>query len=229
MRPVKSGMGKKHVTYTWHARTPQDCILDLVDFSQSLQVSLNARFARAVSEAVKHLYQIFDLEKALKHFCNFKVVNGKLVGAEEFKSLFEVVCNLPRVRALADANDTLQLFSHRSDTIFSRLKVTLEKMVWFGLGSCFDLFVDLKGNFVQEFKESNLISMSADGVESLDQWFSLKFASGVVVKAKLHEENFFASFYNNQIVFKSLDKELCIALDVALAGSGCEAIVEGFL
>ena len=214
--------GKKHVTYTWDARTPQDCILDLVDFSQSLQVSLNARFARAVSEAVKHLYQIFDLEKALKHFCNFKVVNGKLVangedrikwevdGAKEFKSLFEVVCNLPRVRALADANDTLQLFSHRSDTIFSRLKVTLEKMVWFGLGSCFDLFVDLKGNFVQEFKESNLISMSADGVESLDQWFSLKFASGVVVKAKLHEENFFASFYNNQIVFESWGKELCV-------------------
>ncbi len=70
--------------------------------------------------------------------------------------------------------------------------------------------------------------MSADGVESLDQWFSLKFASGVVVKAKLHEENFFASFYNNQIVFESLGKELCIAVDVALAGSGCEAIVEGF-
>ncbi len=140
--------GKKHVTYTWDARTPQDCILDLVDFSQSLQVSLNARFARAVSDAVKHLYQIFDLEKVLKHFCNFD-------GAKEFKSLFEVVCNLPHVRALADANDTLQLFPHRSDIIFNRLKVTLEKMVWFGLGSCFDLFVDHKGNFVQEFKESN--------------------------------------------------------------------------
>ena len=44
----------------------------------------------------------------------------------------------------------------------------------------------------------------------------------------LHEENFFASFYNNQIVFESLGKELCISLDVALAGSGCEAVVEGF-
>ena len=48
------------------------------------------------------------------------------------------------------------------------------------------------------------------------------------MKAMLHEENFFASFYNNQIVFESLGQELCISLDVALAGSGCEAIVEGF-
>ena len=43
--------------------------------------------------------------------------------------------------------------------------------------------------------------MSADGAESLDQWFSLEFASGEEsgVKAMLHEENFFASFYNNQM------------------------------
>ena len=206
----------------------------------SLRLSLNALFSRAVSDPIKHLYQIFDLEKALTHFCHFKVVNGKLVanredgikwevdGATEFKSLFEVLCNLPHVRALADANDTLQLFPDRCDIVFNRLKVTLEKMVWFCLGSCFNLFVDHKGNFVQEFKESNLISMSADSVQSLDQWFNLEFASGVVVKAMLHEENFFASFYNNQIVFESLDQELCISLDVALAGSGCEVIVEGF-
>ena len=232
--------GKKQVTYTWDCRSPKDCILDLVDFSRSLRLALDARFARAVCDPVKHLYEIFDLEKALKHFCNFRVVNGKLVanredrikwevdGAKEFKSFFEVVCNLPHVRALADADDTLQLFPHCSDIVFNRMKVTLEKMVWFGLGSCFNLFVDDKGSFVQEFKESNLISMSADGAESLDQWFSLEFASGVVVKAMLHEENFFASFYNNQIVFESLGKELCISLDVALAGSGCEAVVEGF-
>ena len=48
------------------------------------------------------------------------------------------------------------------------------------------------------------------------------------LKAMQHEENFFASFYNNQIVFESLGKELCISLDVALPGSGCEAVVEGF-
>ena len=183
--------------------------------SRSLHPALDARFGCAVCDPVKHLYQIFDLEKALKYFCNFKVVNGKLVanredrikwevdGAKEFKSLFEVVCNLPHVRALADADDTLQLFPHCSVIVFNRLKVTLEKMVWFGLGSCFNLFVDHKGSFVQELKESNLISMSADSAEYLDQWFSLEFSSGVILKAMLHEENFFASFYNNQIVFES--------------------------
>ena len=87
--------------------------------------------------------KIILVAKELKHFCNFKVVNGKLVanredrikwnvdGAKEFKSLFEVICNLPHIRALADADDTLQLFPHRSDIVFNRLKVTLER--WFCL------------------------------------------------------------------------------------------------
>lgn len=70
--------------------------------------------------------------------------------------------------------------------------------------------------------------MSVISSESLDQWYGLRFASGIFVEAKLHEENLFASFYNNEDIFQSLGKELCISLDVALGSSGCEAIVEGF-
>ena len=51
---------------------------------------------------------------------------------------------------------------------------------------------------------------------------------GIFVEAKLHEENLFASFYNNEDIFQSLGKELCISLNAALGSSGCKAIVEGF-
>ena len=37
-----------------------------------------------------------------------------------------------------------------------------------------------------------------------------------------------STFYTNQDVVDSLGQEMCIAIDVALAGSGCEAVVEGF-
>ena len=34
--------------------------------------------------------------------------------------------------------------------------------------------------------------------------------------------------YVNEDVVKLLGKQMCIALDVALAASGCKAVVEGF-
>ncbi len=123
---------------------------------------------------------------------------------------------------------TVMLLPHNSVIVFKRLKETLEKVIWFCLGNRVDLFLDIKGNSVPEFKESHLVSITALDSGSLDHVFSLEFASGVVVKAKLQEENLIASFYNDKVIFESLGKEMCISLDVALAASGCEAIVEGF-
>ncbi|CAB3988788.1 Hypothetical predicted protein [Paramuricea clavata] len=191
----------------------------------------------SVPNITKEFYNMFDLEKAFTHLCNFTVKNRKLImsrehkieweidGVEEFNSFFKVVCNLPHVRS---SDSLLMLLPQNSVIVFKRLKDTLENIVWFGLGNRVDLFVDLKGNSVPEFKESHLVSIIALDSESLDQVFSLEFALGVVVKAKLQEDNLIASFYNNNIIFESLGKEMCISLDVALAAGGCEAIVEGF-
>ena len=79
----------------------------------------------------------------------------------------------------------------------------MEKIIWFGLGNCTEtMFVDLQGNPITEFKESNLVSLSAVSEASLelDDSFLLEFSSGVEVKAKLHEENLIPSFYNNKSI-----------------------------
>ena len=236
--------GKRKTTYTWDARSPQECIDDLITLCQDLRAALQARFNRAVPAPVKKLFQVFDLEKAVENLCKFKVENEKLVvsredritwetdGTEEFQEFYNDVCNIPHVRALADRNRDLGLLPHDSNMILKRFKTTLQKMVWFGLGNCaasaVNMFVDSKGNAVDEFSESNLLSLSTASEAVLDQWFELRFASGINVKAKLSEENVIASFYNNQTISDSLGKEMCIALDVALAAGGCEAIVEGF-
>ena len=63
---------------------------------------------------------------------------------------------------------------------------------------------------------------------SLDKWFSLHFSSRSTITARLDEELIVSTFYTNQDVVDLLGQELCIAIDVALAGSCCEAVVEGF-
>ena len=232
--------GKKSTTHTWAARNPSDCLDDLIDFCSSLRDSISTRFHRAVPNVTIQLYNMFDFEKALTHLCNFTVQNGKLVttrenkiewetyGAQEFNEFFTVVCNIPHVRALADNDSSLMLLPHNSVIVFKRFKDTLEKIVWFGFGNRFDLFVDMKGNILPQFKESQLVSISAVHSAMLDQVFNLKFASGAEVRAKLQEENLIASFYNEKVIYESLGKEMSISLDIALAASGCEAIVEGF-
>ena len=232
--------GKRSTTHTWAARNPKDCLDDLIDFCSSLRSSISTRFHRAVPNVTIQLYNMFDLEKALTHLCNFTVQNGKLIttrehkiewetyGVNEFNTFFQVVCNILHVRVLADSDSSLMLLPHNSVIMFKRFKDTLEKIIWFGLGNRFDLFVDMKGNFLPQFQDSHLLSMSAVDSAMLDQIFNLKFASGVEVTAKLQEDNLIASFYNEKVIYECLGKEMCISLDVALAASGCEAIVEGF-
>ena len=58
--------------------------------------------------------------------------------------------------------------------------------------------------------------------------FQLQFLSGEIIDAFLHEESLIKLFYTNIEIFESLGKECCLALDVALATSDCEAIVKGF-
>ncbi len=169
----------------------------------------------------------------------FEVRDGKLVvpredriqwetaGTKEFQEFYNVVCNIPHIQTLADTDHNLSLLPHDSNAILKKFKTTMEKILWFGLGDL-ALFVDQQGNAVQEFQESTLLSLTAVSDVSLNQWFELEFASGVKVKAKLDEENLVASFYTNQVISESLGKEMCIALDIALAAGGCEAIVEGF-
>ena len=119
--------GKKQTIYTWGARSPKDCIPDLVSFCHNLRVALDAQFNRAVPDAVKKFSQIFDLEKACSHLC--KVDDGKFVvsredkiewetvGTREFQNFYQVVCNIPHIRALADTNHNLSLLPHDSNAV----------------------------------------------------------------------------------------------------------------
>ena len=61
-----------------------------------------------------------------------------------------------------------------------------------------------------------------------DQMFELTFCNNEIRYAKIQEDEFFALFYVNESIYSGIGKEFCIALDVALATSGCEAVVEGF-
>jgi hypothetical protein len=152
---------------------------------------------------------VFDVEEIVRQLCKFKVENGKLIlaredrikwetrGSNEFHEFYQHVCSLPHVQALADANHDMDLLPTDSrHAVLKRFKNTLlQKIFWMGLGSCVEeLFVDRQGEVVVEFRNSRMIMLSELKAKSLDVWFEISFDSGVVVEARLIEENYSCSF-----------------------------------
>ena len=61
--------------------------------------------------------------------------------------------------------------------------------------------------------------------DKIDDKFVFTYDNGVCI-ARLDHARAFSTFYTNDTIYEASGKEFCIALDVALAMSGSEAVVE---
>ena len=237
----REAKGKKQTLYTWEARDPYECIDDLITLCHELKDELQSRYNDIISDEVKQMGTIFDFENMIESLSMFSVQDGKLsiskanrrdwdtCGHEEFKEFYLHVCNLPHIAHLSDMNQELELFAHSSDLVLKNLKTTILSIVWHGLGGCaYEIFRHEDGEKIEEFQVSQLKKISVVQDCSIDKWFWLEFFSGTEVKGRICEVSLVESFYNNDVISESLGQEMCIALDVALASGGCEAVVEGF-
>ena len=237
----EAGKRKTKIMYNWEARTPSDCIMDLKTLCKELNENLSTRYKNIIPDHVVKLYNIFDLGKVISELANFKFENGKLVikrndriewekkGLEEFNEYFEYVCQLPHVQKYVDNNSTSNLLPHNSQLVFSNFKNTIKKIVWENLGGeTYEFFRTEKGDIVSEFKTSQLIQFSEINKDIFRKYFILKFSCGNVIEAFIDEELIIKLFYTNKYIYEALGQECCLALDIALATSGCEAVVEGF-
>ena len=240
---AKKRKGKKQAktVYNWEARAPTDCISDLSTLCKELRQNLTLRYEEIVPTSSSKLSQIFDFEILISQLSNFQFRDGKLfidredriewerLGLRAFIDYFAHVCQLPHVRKYVDENSTSDLLPHSGQLIYARLKATLKQIVWDNLGGAtHEIFKTKKGDDVSNFKCSQLVKYSVFDLELFKTFFNLHFSSGEKVEAYLDEEILIKMLYTNKEIYESLGKECCLALDVALATSGCEAIVEGF-
>ena len=235
--------GKKQTLCTWEARSRYEGIDELITLCHELNEELQSRYNDIIPDVVKQIGAIFDFENMIERLSKFSVENGKLsisksdrmdwdtCSREEFNEFFSHVCNLLHVAHLSEMNRELELFRHNSDFVLRNLKTALQSIVWQGLGGCaYEVFRDKDDKKIDQFQVSHLKKLSVVEDCSMDKWFWLEFSSGKEVKGRVCKESLVESFYNNDVISKSLGQEMCIpvALDVALASGGCEAIVEGF-
>ena len=65
-------------------------------------------------------------------------------------------------------------------------------------------------------------------VFSLDQGLLVTLNCGGTKPAYINEDFVISQFYINEDLYQKIEKEMFIALDAALGGAGCEAVVGGF-
>lgn len=238
-----SASGKETIqtTYTWDARTPYECIEDLLVLCEEIGAGLQRRFNDIVPVELSNLFEAFDIEENICSLTCFRFDHGTVLvdlddriswetkGMTEFSSFFHHVCSLPHIKEHVTNNVDSNLVDHNAQLVSNQLKSPLKKIVWENLGGVAEkMFLTKDGEFVKEFNCSQLARISLVEKHSLNKWFLLEFVSGQSVAAYVDEAYVISTFYCNAEIIQPLGQDACIVIDVAMASSGCEAIVEGF-
>ena len=223
-------------------RSPVDCVRALLEIAKHLKEELTMKYSQVISEETTKLAEIFDLEIIFTYLASYhsensvirtstdKRVAWETHGQNEFANFWSYVCRLPQVQEKMKCNNDLTLLPHDSTLVLRRFKKVMFDMIWKNkYDGLKNLFVDRDGTPLNEH-EANLSSIEIieDEQFRLDGMFKIKLDDGKEFDVQLVEANIFALFYNHEDVYNDAGQEFCIGLDVALGGSGCEAIVEGF-
>ena len=112
-----------------------------------------------------------------------------------------------------------------SQQVHKSFKDAVYQVVWNNLGDCRnDWFPPLEGaqcqTLLSEFK------VKSEEFEIEDR-FTFKYDDGVCI-TRLDQATAFSTFYTNKTIYQMAGKECCIAIDVALAMSDSEAVVESY-
>ena len=226
---------KKTKQYTWSFRTPDQCLKDLISVTKETAKQLREKFKVAVTKEVKDLAKIFDLEESIRFLEGYEKIGNKLVasresttqyethGDKEFKKFYKSVCDLPHVKDLYQEEPKLNLLPHHHSAILTKYRSVLRSMVFESHTS--SLFTKING---EEIGNKSLVKITPKVEKDLDQVFTLNFEDGSTEEVLVDESKFSQLVYTDQNVYAKFGREVCIALDVALASEGCEAIVEGF-
>ena len=212
-------------------RQPSDCLQDLKCVCDAVNSCTEERYLNCVSNVALLLGKCLDLGDILSLMCgqneNFTAMQKSKLRKHggEFALFYDYVCSLPQVKNLAQWNSELALNKSCSDEILHTFHVALFEAVWKNLGNCRSEWFE---PIVGSFKTTSLTAFkTATSKNPLEDAFLFEFKNSSCT-AVLKPSAVFKSFYVDEEIYSQAGQEFCIALDVALAMGGCEAVVESY-
>ncbi len=223
---------KKRKVIEWVERSPNDCMNELILLCDTIVTRMDSRFAASVTEAAfvlgncLHVPDILSLlQGKSKRFTSLQHASLNVYGKEEFGRFYRYVCSLSHIKKLADKEPELNLHHSFSESVHKSYKDVVFRVVWEDFSGCRNLwFPPIKGFHGQgELKEFNVILENSE----IEEIYKFIYEDKVCT-TRLDYPSVFATLYTNEEMYSFVGREMCIAIDIAMAMSGSEAVVESY-
>ena len=232
MEQCESKRKKKNGFIQWEERFPIDCMNDLAIFCDTIINRMDLRYDQSVTEAAHILGNCLHVPDILSCIQGeterFTVVQHAALnayGKQISKRFYKYFCSLRHIHQLSLEEPELNLDHTFSESVHQSYKDLIFNVVWNDFSGCRLMwFPPVKGLHGSGKLKGFQISTETSEIEE-----TYKFSyEDRVCTARLDYPSVFATLYINEEIYTLAGKELCIAIDIALAMSGSEAVVESY-
>ena len=225
---------------TWRSRELPDVEKELKTFLTDLLASFGKRVTSCTQEVQKVL-TCLDLDKIFGLLCGKRLENGKvklsggegpqeLHGRKDFERFYPYICSLPHIKELALIEEELSFDPAFANIIFHKMKQALKLFLWKDSGEHLMKWFSLTLPCPARMMKLQKVDQSTDtSVTCMSSTFLITLeGSSRPTKVMLNEIEVYRSIYTDETLFNSIGQEGCIAIDIALAKGGSEAVVESY-
>lgn len=227
----------------WRVRDVCDVESDLKNFMGDLKFSFESRVDSSSVEMLRILTCV-DLDSLFALLCGERLESGKVklavgegqlerYGRDNFQKLFEYVCSLEHVQALAtdfcDENFDELLFDPAfGNKVHHKMKQALKRALWIEDGKYLQSWFGLPdGKSYGSLKKLRLAV--DDDIFAVGNRYEITVQnSGEPFIAEINEMEVYRTIYTDENLFTAIGIEGCVAIDIALAKGGTEAVVESY-
>ena len=210
---------------------------ELPDVEKELKTFLTdllASFGKRVTSCTQEVQKVLtclDLDTIFGLLCGKRLKNGKvkLSGGEgplelhrrkDFERFYSYICSLPHIKELALIEE-LSFDPAFANIIFHKMKQALKLFLWKDSGEHLMKWFSLTLPSPARMMKLQKVDQSTDTSVTLE-------GSSRPTKVMLNEIEVYRSIYTDETLFNSIGHEGRIAIDIALAKGGSEAVVESY-
>ena len=207
---------KPNTRFTRELRNKSDFREDHKRLASDILIALDTRVNSVMSDNSLAVLQVFDAAALVKLHCGIPVElavsdgDYDAYGVKECEAVLAVASKMPNVRE--SGMDLDPKLGHR---YMGRIKEAVMAGIWKSL--CPEWFVSQdKYSTPLQSQDSDLVLFESVSSDKLDALFRLKFVNGNEFKLRLHEQNFYASFYSKEEIYQIANLQIKSQVNLGL-------------
>ena len=225
---------KKKKIYEWKDRSPEECLNELIGFTETLIENMDQRYQSSVTDAAHVLKKCLYIPGIYTHIQgnNSQGLTGAQKallhehGKREFKDFYSYICSLPHIMELYLSEPTMNLSPPLAESVYDKFKLLVFEVIFYNIGNCRSTWFPPTNALIKHGDIPAGFSIKMSPYE-IDDFCDFQYGD-TIVTTRFDEIAAFSSLFTTEEIYDRIGREMCIAVDIALAMSGSEAVVESY-